>query len=82
MCAFLSHYQALEVRLDKHRCISVVAAVHVHLESSHALSIAYLFACYLRQALDVTEIVHLQLYTRITTEFVRRSPVSDVRSGM
>ena len=44
MCVFLTHYQALEVRLDEHRCIVAVAA-HVHLKSPQAPSIVHLLAC-------------------------------------
>ena len=40
-----SYYQTLEVRLDEHCWISVIAVGRAHLQIPHALSIAYLFAC-------------------------------------
>ena len=49
MCTLLWYYQALEVRVDEHRCLGIVeAAAHIHLQCSHALSIAYPFTCGLR----------------------------------
>ena len=82
MHAFRNHYQALEMLLDEHCCITVIAAIHMHLQSSHALSITYLLACGLRQALDATETVHLQLYTCIMDEFVGWGTLSEVRRGI
>ena len=70
MCAFLSHYQALEALLDVRRCYCVAIEGRMHSQSSYALSIAHLFACYLRYPLDATETVHLQFCSCIVGEFV------------